>query len=300
MHARQWTRPKHSAWISTLRAGPSRLGRAASWLRAVPRRIMYPLAAVVLAQGAPVALLLTRAYEDDLLHWGSVAAGISAQWDWLSAELLADRTAYLWLIVSSTALMASLGALLGSQEDRLRQLATFDSLTGLMNRRTFSARLHQELARAQRYDRALSLLIIDLDWLKSINDRHGHSAGDKAIRAVAQSLKSSLRSTDLTARYAGDEFVALLPETRAQDAVHLARRVGGKVSESALGPQGAHLSVSIGVADLDTAEAQTAEDLFVAADEALYRAKAAGRNNVAIAQVVPPSFSAEPASRSAR
>jgi diguanylate cyclase (GGDEF)-like protein len=277
--------------LERLREGPGRLTRGLAWLRDLPRRAVYPVAAVVLAQGAPLALLLTRAYEDDLLHFASVRAGPSAQWAWFVAELSADRTAYVWLIVSSTVLMASLGALLGSQEDRLRQLATFDSLTGLMNRRTFSARLHQELARAQRYSRSLSLLIIDLDWLKSINDRHGHSAGDRAIRAVAHSLKSSLRSTDLTARYAGDEFVALLPETQAHEAVHLARRVGARVSESALGPSGAHLSVSIGVADLETAEAQTAEDLFVAADEALYRAKAAGRNNVALAEAVPPSFS---------
>ena len=259
-------------------------------LSGVPRRVVYFSAAIVLAQGAPLALMLTRAYEDDRLHWTNIAAGPLAHWHWLSSEWLADQMAYAWLMVVSTSVMAGLGALLGAQEDRLRELAAIDSLTGLINRRTFSHRLGQELARAQRYNRALSLLIIDLDWLKAINDQHGHSAGDRAIRAVAKALRESVRKTDLAARYAGDEFVALLPETKASDAIAVARRIGAAVFEVTLGPRGGKLSVSIGVADLATAEANTAEDLFVAADEALYRAKAAGRNNVAVAEVVPPSY----------
>ena len=199
---------------------------------------------------------------------------------------MADCKASVFLIFFSTTLLMGLGVLLGHQEDRLRLLATTDPLTGLMNRRTFSQRLHQELARAKRYKTALSLLIIDLDWLKAINDVHGHSAGDKAIDAVADTLRRGLRATDLAARYAGDEFVALL-ETTAREALGLARRLGAQVATIALGPQGASLSVSIGVADLEGAESLTTEGLFVAADEALYRAKAAGRNNVVVAEGAP-------------
>ena len=232
--------------------------------------------------GAPLGLLVTRAYEDDLLSLQGV--GWQGACNWLLDELVADSNAYVYLTFFSTTLLMGLGVLLGQQEDRLRLLATTDPLTGLMNRRTFSQRLHQELARAKRYKAALSLLIIDLDWLKAINDGHGHSAGDKAIDAVAHTLREGLRATDLAARYAGDEFVALLPETSAREAVGLARRIGSQVATIALGPQGASLSVSIGVADLTSAESATAEGLFVAADEALYRAKAAGRNNVVVAE----------------
>ena len=254
-------------------------------LRRAPRRHLYPGLGFLFALGAPLGLLVTRAYEDDVSHVAHL--GPHGALGWLVDELVADSNAYVFLIFFSTTLLMGLGVLLGHQEDRLRLLATTDPLTGLMNRRTFSQRLHQELARAKRYKTALSLLIIDLDWLKAINDVHGHSAGDKAIDAVADTLRRGLRATDLAARYAGDEFVALLPETTAREALGLARRLGAQVATIALGPQGASLSVSIGVADLEGAESLTTEGLFVAADEALYRAKAAGRNNVVVAEGAP-------------
>lgn len=254
-------------------------------LRRAPRRHLYPGLGFLFALGAPLGLLVTRAYEDDVSHVAHL--GPRGALGWLVDELVADSNAYVFLIFFSTTLLMGLGVLLGHQEDRLRLLATTDPLTGLMNRRTFSQRLHQELARAKRYKTALSLLIIDLDWLKAINDVHGHSAGDKAIDAVADTLRRGLRATDLAARYAGDEFVALLPETTAREALGLARRLGAQVATIALGPQGASLSVSIGVADLEGAESLTTEGLFVAADEALYRAKAAGRNNVVVAEGAP-------------
>lgn len=277
-----------------LRAFWARAQRCQERLRQAPKRFVYPFLAAFLAQAAPLALLMTRAYEDGRLSdwrllwdWHNSSHGL-----WLMQELRADQNAYIWLIVSSTALMFATGFAVGLQEDKLRLLATTDALTNLMNRRTFSARLHQELSRAQRYERDLSLLIIDLDWLKAINDGHGHAAGDRAIEGVAAALRQTLRTADLAARYAGDEFVALLPETAAGEAMGIAQRLGERVAQLALGPQGACLSVSIGVADLACAEARSAEDLFVAADEALYRAKAAGRNNVAVATAVPPSYTA--------
>jgi diguanylate cyclase (GGDEF)-like protein len=258
-------------------------------LRHCPRKLLYPWVGALLAQGAPLGLLLTRAYEDQsstsLLD--ALALLEPSRSGWLLQELGNDRNAYLYLILSSTSLLMLLGFLLGMQEDRLRLLATTDALTGLMNRRHFTVNLRQELERAKRYKTPLSLLVIDLDWLKAINDGHGHSAGDRAIAAVASTLHDGLRSTDFSARYAGDEFAALLPETTAQEALGLARRVSLKVAQLALGPQGASLSVSIGVADLASCGAPTAEDLFMAADDALYRAKAAGRNHVVAADAAP-------------
>lgn len=258
-------------------------------LRACPRRLLYPWVGTMLAQGAPLGLLLTRAYEDQSSTnvWDALAMLEPSLSGWLWQELSHDRNAYLYLILSSTSLLMLLGFFLGLQEDRLRLLATTDPLTGLMNRRHFTVYLRQELERAKRYQTPLSLLVIDLDWLKAINDGHGHSAGDRAIAAVASTLRDGLRTTDFSARYAGDEFAALLPETTAQEALGLARRVSLKVAELNLGPQGASLSVSIGVADLVSSGAPTAEDLFMAADDALYRAKAAGRNNVVAANQEP-------------
>lgn len=241
-----------------------------------PRACVYPLVGFMLAQGAPLGLIVTRAYEDRV--WPSMA--------WLWQELRADQLAYLYLILSTTTVFLVLGLMLGMQEDRLRRLAATDGLTGLMNRRYFSLRLSQELARAKRYQTPLSLLIVDLDWLKAINDGHGHDAGDRAIRGVAHTLAGCLRATDIAARYAGDEFAALLPQTSAREAMGLASRIGARVSELRYGPEGAPLSVSIGVADMAGAVSESAEDLFAAADEALYAAKAAGRNSVMAAPVV--------------
>lgn len=256
-----------------------------SRLRHTPRRLLYPWVGLVLAQGAPFGLLLTRAYEDQ--HSASIldacALLLPSRSGWLAEELGNDRLAYLYLILFSSALLMVLGFLLGLQEDRLRLLATTDALTGLMNRRQFGIYLRQELERAKRYGKPLSLMVIDLDWLKAINDGHGHTAGDKAIAAVAQTLQHGLRSTDFSARYAGDEFAALLPETRSDEALGLARRLSQRVAAQALGPSGGALSVSIGVADLTACQSPSAEDLFMAADEALYRAKAAGRNHVVVA-----------------
>jgi diguanylate cyclase (GGDEF)-like protein len=240
------------------------------------RSALYPLVGFLLAQGAPLGMLVTRAWEQRA--WPTVT--------WLLGELAADRLAYVYLVLSTTTVFVSLGLLLGSQEDRLRRLAVTDPLTGLLNRRYFSARLHQELARAKRYETPLSLLIVDLDWLKAINDGSGHDAGDKAIRAVAATLEHSLRATDIAARYAGDEFAALLPQTSAQEAMGLARRISAQVRELGLGPEGGPLSVSIGVADLEGSGGSSAEELFTAADEALYAAKAAGRNSVMAASSV--------------
>ena len=198
----------------------------------------------------------------------------------------ADQLAYCYLTLLTSTIFIVLGAILGMQEDHLKRLAATDGLTGLLNRRYFSLRLSQELARTKCYQTPLSILVIDLDWLKAINDGAGHDAGDRAIRGVASTLSRMLRVTDIAARYAGDEFVALLPQTSATEAMGLVARINACVAELNHGPEGAPLSVSIGVADLEGAASGTAEDLFAAADKALYAAKAAGRNSVMAAPSV--------------
>ncbi|TMA32116.1 MAG: diguanylate cyclase [Deltaproteobacteria bacterium] len=174
---------------------------------------------------------------------------------------------------------------LSAQKEHYRALAQTDGLTGLPNFRSFHARLEEEVARAHRYGHPLACAMVDLDGLKQINDQLGHAAGNRAILALADAVREELRDTDFAARYGGDEFVVLLPQTNEAQGALFAERLRKRladVSEQA----GLPVHGSIGVAavtsdDLDSPEA--AEDLLRRADEALYRAKRSGRDRVEVA-----------------
>jgi diguanylate cyclase (GGDEF)-like protein len=168
--------------------------------------------------------------------------------------------------------------LLSEREARLRRTSTIDAATGLGNRAAYNDRVVQEVACAVRCGKPLSLLVVDLDHLKEINDGHGHEAGDRALRAVAETLRRTCRSTDLAARWGGDELVVLAPSTTAREALALAGRI--RTTLARLTPA---VTVSIGVADLQAARSRRPQDLFDAADRALYRAKACGRDKVVAA-----------------
>lgn len=164
----------------------------------------------------------------------------------------------------------------------LKHLANTDELTGLSNRRHFMEELEREIERAHRYDRPLSLVLMDLDHFKSVNDTHGHAAGDQVLRAAAVSLRSVGRDVDIAARIGGEELALLLPETTQAGALTVAERMRERIeAEWHRAPSGAAFRItgSIGVASLGRGAA-TGEALLQAADEALYRAKAEGRNRV--------------------
>ena len=176
---------------------------------------------------------------------------------------------------------------LTAQKEHFRALAQTDGLTGLPNFRSFHARLEEEVARADRYAHPLSCTMVDLDGLKEINDRLGHAAGNRAILALADAVREELRDTDFAARYGGDEFVVLLPQTTAAAAGLFAERLRRRLLEVS---QAAGLPVraSIGVAALSPDEvgaSDAAEDLLRRADEALYKAKRSGRDRVEVAHV---------------
>jgi diguanylate cyclase (GGDEF)-like protein len=175
------------------------------------------------------------------------------------------------------------GGVLGHYADRLALLATTDPLTGLFNPREFHDRLRRELGRAARYQEPLSLLIVDLDGLKRVNDDHGHAEGDAALRMVAAAIRSTLRETDLGARLGGDEFCLLAPRTNKESAVVLAERLRACVAKEINGRVGRRTTISIGIASLapSGSECTTPVSLVQAADEALYRAKRDGGNRVA-------------------
>lgn len=166
---------------------------------------------------------------------------------------------------------------------RLEALALTDPLTHLLNRRALTDRLIEELERARRYSSLVTLLMVDLDHFKRINDTHGHLVGDDVLRDIAALLRAAVRSVDLVARYGGEEFVVVLPETPSAGALTFAERLRERIADHVFPdfvPLGLRLTASIGVATYPSAGVESAEDLFARADEALYRAKAEGRDRV--------------------
>jgi diguanylate cyclase (GGDEF)-like protein len=167
----------------------------------------------------------------------------------------------------------------------LERLANQDALTGLPNRRAFFARLEVEFHRSRRHNAPLSLLMLDIDHFKLYNDRHGHQAGDEALRAVGGALARGIRDYDCAGRYGGEEFIALLPETASASALVVAERIRSYVAALRLGvrgpdgvPQEVGVTISAGAASWPEAPVERAEELVSLADRALYQAKAGGRN----------------------
>ncbi len=163
----------------------------------------------------------------------------------------------------------------------LERLAFVDPLTGLLNRRRLTELAEMELSRARRHGRSLSVLLLDLDRFKAVNDQLGHAAGDLALAQVARICRATLRSGDLVARWGGEEFVVLLPETGAGGAGQLAERLRTAIATDPAHHEGRPIpiTVSIGVAELNSGDVGL-DGLVGRADEALYAAKRAGRNVV--------------------
>jgi diguanylate cyclase (GGDEF)-like protein len=162
---------------------------------------------------------------------------------------------------------------------RAQQQATTDPLTGICNRHKLKECLETEVARARRYRRSLSILLLDLDGLKTINDTCGHPAGDEALQHVARSLTLELRKTDIPGRYGGDEFLVLLPETDAAHAVTVAKRILARVRDHRVADK--VVSVSIGIAQLG-GRCRTPNELILAADRALYSSKRSGGGQISV------------------
>ena len=179
---------------------------------------------------------------------------------------------------------------LEATNSRLKEYSFKDDVTGLYNRRFFSMRLDEELARYRRFNHPTSVVLLDLDGFKAVNDELGHAVGDETLRDVAQILQKHSRGINVVSRYGGDEYAILLVETSKAGARLYAERIRQVISEFPFS-HGKPITASFGVASVPDDEASTAEDLFRAADEALYAAKRAGKNQVAaieVAQKEPP------------
>jgi diguanylate cyclase (GGDEF)-like protein len=173
---------------------------------------------------------------------------------------------------------------LEAQKELLAKLAAYDELTGIPNRRTVFQSLSLEFARAERYKRSLSVLMMDVDHFKSVNDRYGHAGGDVVLRDVATVVQTSLRTVDVVGRYGGEEFCAILPETGVDGARRAGERVRAAVEAHAVNT-GTHIipvTISVGAATFTPGESPEAPDLVHLADVALYQAKRTGRNRVVL------------------
>ena len=203
----------------------------------------------------------------------------------VSAPLTPIVIAKVGINLTALVLLAYVATVIATEQRRSRdaaiRLSTIDPLTGLFNRTFFFAAVDREIARSARSNRGFCLLMMDLDDLKTINDRHGHYFGDRVLRGVGEVIHSGVRKIDTAARYGGDEFVVLLPETDPTGAYVLAEKVRIGVTELDIEVSGSVLeaSISVGVVSYPD-DGQTSDELLISADQAMYASKRGGRNRV--------------------
>jgi diguanylate cyclase (GGDEF)-like protein len=172
--------------------------------------------------------------------------------------------------------------------ERMRQLAYVDGLTGIHNRRFFEMRIVEELERASRFQGRMSVIMVDIDHFKRLNDEFGHLLGDEVLRGVAGILKQQLRKMDMVCRYGGEEFAVVVPETTGENAVTVAEKLRRQVEGYPFPGVPRPVTISCGVADYPI-HGVTRDEVVAAADGALYMAKQAGRNRVMAAEVKKPA-----------
>lgn len=275
------------------------LSRLVAWLDGQPRTQLFASAGIMVAALAGLASAIGSELALVIFYLApiSISAYFVGRWQ---GRLTAILSAIAWTIMEEalrpidTPLPVVLGSgfnravlflvvaeLLSSLRDAFeheRQLARTDSLTGLANNRSFGERAEQELLRARRYGRPLSLLYIDLDGFKTINDQQGHAAGDVLLQRTAHALRESLRRTDAVARIGGDEFIVLLPETGTESADIVIGKVRDALGRAFQG-LGAGTTASIGAVTADVPPT-TVEMLVARADQLTYESKGKGKNQV--------------------
>lgn len=178
----------------------------------------------------------------------------------------------------------------------LERRSTHDGLTGAFNRAGFDARLSAECKSADRHKRSLSLLMVDIDFFKRVNDTHGHQTGDQVLQTLVRLMNETIRPGDILARYGGEEFIIILPETDEGGAMAMAERVRGTVEGYSFNcPIGVNIGVTVSIGCANRrAHAMASEDLVKAADAALYQAKKTGRNRVVSARELSAEGAPEP------
>lgn len=182
-------------------------------------------------------------------------------------------------VLEAFAALAALAIYRAQHQEELEHLALTDGLTGLANNRAFWESLHREMARARRFDQPLSLIVLEIDRFKRVNDTYGHLKGDSALREIARVLAHTCRTMDIAARFGGDEFALVLPQTARKDAMNVANRLRDAIANMRLDGH-IQLTVSIGLSAYPE-DGMTPNALFAVADYAMYRIKEKGGDGIA-------------------
>ncbi|HEY0444593.1 MAG TPA: GGDEF domain-containing protein [Candidatus Limnocylindrales bacterium] len=200
-----------------------------------------------------------------------------------TGPLTATTLAVVGINLTALVLLAYVAMVIAREQRRARdaaiRLSTVDPLTGLFNRTFFFAAIEREIARSARSGRGFCLLMMDLDELKAINDKHGHFMGDRVLSGVGDVIRDGVRRIDISARYGGDEFVVLLPETEATGAYVLAEKIRIGAADLKVAGTDVRTSLSVGVVSYPD-DGKTADELMISADRAMYASKRSGKNRV--------------------
>ena len=247
--------------------------------------LMVGMARIVLAPLSTLSATVARIRRGDLsaraeLRSRDELGDLAATLNDMTGKLRSYTAELEHEVQERTAELETVNAQLQVAVTEMETLALTDALTGLHNRRHFFDLLSFELRRSARAGHLMSLLMVDVDHFKQFNDAHGHQAGDDALRAVADTLRSQLRSIDIVGRYGGEEFVVLLLDLEPAGALVTAEKLRAAVAQQVVA--GEHVTVSVGVAHFPEHGGDT-DTLLGASDAALYAAKAAGRNCVMVA-----------------
>lgn len=234
---------------------------------------LYPLLA-----GLPVLLRSARSLTVGLISVALALPLLFTQFDVSSAIVISLSMVVTWLVSGWLVFAVT------EQSRRLRDMAVTDPLSGAYNRRYLDERARHALDAWQRYRRSSTMLLIDVDYFKRINDRYGHAAGDTAIKRLVEVISARIRAVDTVCRFGGEEFVVLLPETAMESALSVAEELRARVEAATILPQGS-MTISVGVCEVSAAD--NLDRWFKLADAALYRAKSSGRNRVEVARQVP-------------
>ena len=225
---------------------------------------------VILSLGSPLGLLFLEAWNGS--HLDSVPG------------MVIHNSVYIYNTLSTSIAFTIFGYLAGQMMESIELLSMTDGLTKLSNRRHMMTELENTLAISFRYEQPFCLLMLDLDHFKRVNDNYGHHIGDQTLRAVAAAMRYECRQTDFPARFGGEEFIIICPNTTEQEGVHLANRIRlhiQKLGESELGFKGVQ-TASLGVIGAKAGKEYHAAALLECVDQAMYSAKTNGRNRVEV------------------
>ena len=221
-----------------------------------------------------------------LKNYPAIVAAIQRAYE--NAKLQRENTDLLIQLTASHDQLSAANRSLIDANQKLKRLAVTDSLTNLYNRRFFDQAIKREVGRRNRYQLALTLVMIDVDHFKQFNDTHGHDGGDQALKLVARVLVDSSRSSDIVCRYGGEEFIVILPLTTPDEGTvyaERARKIIERTSIELKNGEKSHITISLGIAGaVKNGPPIGTEDLISCADSALYKAKAEGRNQYCLHQ----------------